>query len=296
RLSALQRCASPEVIPTRPGRKINTARGCSGARDGVDQKCWAEEELIGNVERVTVGGEVHHQRAHRCVPFRSHLPRKRVDVRQQAVAEFVIVPQDFLRTRTVRPQLICLARSVSAEDWAKRAVLKPAHENFLVRRIAGVSSLEAAYVGGPIGKAGHGVVQPSRDLAAQSGKVGSYVSRPCGGGVALLAQKRRPSEDDYTLFVGGGALSFIHGLRLHQRIHIDVARSNSEAGVCAFEHQSLFLAIEIERLRRIEPPGLDSPVKERGLYLLPESFASVGIEGVKEAAVGIVAGELRAST
>src|ERR1019366_7509749 len=89
----------------------------------------------------------------------------------------------------------------------ERAVLEPAHIDFLVRGIVGVSTLKAADVGGPVGKSRHRVVKPCGNLAAQRREVGSDVSGPRRDGIALLADKCRAREDEHTLLFSCSALA-----------------------------------------------------------------------------------------
>src|SRR5271165_4932040 len=104
---------------------------------------------------------------------------------------------------------------MSAEDGTKRAVLKPADENLLVTGVVGIATLKAADIGRPVGKTGHREIQPSRNLPPQRIKRGRYVSIPRSRRMPLLAQKRRPRQNEHPLFVSGSPLSFIHRFCFH---------------------------------------------------------------------------------
>ncbi len=106
-LPTLHAIASPKVIPNRL-RQIHRPRRRALRRHRTHQQRRPKQILIARVLRLHILAPVHHQRPHqRPMPAR-HLPRFRINVRHQSVSQRVVVHQDFLGLRPIRPQLVLI--------------------------------------------------------------------------------------------------------------------------------------------------------------------------------------------
>ena len=83
--------------------QVHPARVCARFCNGSDQQRRAEHELRRRYSGARVAAEVHRQWAHRRVALARDLPRHRVDVGHQAIAQAVIADQDLLRLGAVGP-------------------------------------------------------------------------------------------------------------------------------------------------------------------------------------------------
>src|SRR6266571_9579157 len=102
------------------------ARGRPRLSNRIHQERGPVHELITDILPVHILAKIHYQRPHGGVILGSHLPRERVNVWQQAIAQGVVLNQNLLRFGTVRPQLvfIWIARAVNAENWGKGSELE----------------------------------------------------------------------------------------------------------------------------------------------------------------------------
>ena len=144
---------------------------------------------------------------------------------------------------------------MNAQDGIERAVLEPAHEQFAERGIGGTAENKSADVGRPVRNAGEREVQARRNLAPEAEPIGIDVARPRGDRVALRSGKRRARQNEHALLIRRAALSFIHGLRIEQRISIDVAIAAAGREL-VIQQDVLFLAFGL-RFGRIHPPGIE---------------------------------------
>ena len=86
---ACQSFTSPEVIPLRGSRQVNRAfrRVLPGHR--AHQDVGTEEELIADFPCGSILAEVHHQRPLDGIVLARHLPRQRIDIGQEPVAQAI---------------------------------------------------------------------------------------------------------------------------------------------------------------------------------------------------------------
>ena len=126
-----------------------------GARFGhrIHENGRTIHELVADILSVHVYAEIHHQRPHRRVTLRRRLPRQRINVRKKTIAKIVVLHQNLLGFRAVRPKFIFVgikARAVDTENRRERTELKPPDEQFAEARVARAGNEEAANVGRPI--------------------------------------------------------------------------------------------------------------------------------------------------
>ena len=91
-----------------------------------------KHEFVADIPRLLVFPPIHHQGPLDGVVLARDPPCQRVDIRQQPVAELVVVEQDRLNL-VIGPQLVVNTVSVGAEDGTKDTELEPARVELLIR-------------------------------------------------------------------------------------------------------------------------------------------------------------------
>ena len=66
-------------------------------------------------QRLRVGAEIEGERAHHRAAFVRDVPRERIDIRQQAVAQLDVVDQELLHVAVEIPDFLAGAGAVHAE-------------------------------------------------------------------------------------------------------------------------------------------------------------------------------------
>ena len=133
------------------------------------------------------------------------LPRERVGVRQQLVAELGVAPADGFHLGAVRPRHVLPPDpAVRAEDRAEGAQLEPARVELarLRHRME-----EAADVRAPVRNPGQTGVEPQRDLGLEGREVVVDVARPARRPVALHSRRAGPAEQEHPLVGAIGRLA-----------------------------------------------------------------------------------------
>ena len=167
--------ARPEVVPGARGEIDRPRRGAL-ARHRSDQEIVTPEVLVVELPRPRIVRVVQDERPHQGQTQGVRLPRQRVRVRQEAVAQLHVRAADRLDLGAVCPRdVLAPDPAVRAEDGAEGAHLEPARVE--LRRLRDGME-EAADVRAPVGDAGQAGVQAERDLRLQRREVVVDVAGP----------------------------------------------------------------------------------------------------------------------
>src|SRR6185369_1775541 len=182
------------------------------------------------------------------------------------VAEPVVIRQDLLRLRSVRPEFVLVrtASPVNAEDRAEGAELEPANEEFSISRIVWIAADESTNIGSPVWQPGDGIVEPCRNLSLERLKVGEYVSGPCGYCGTLRSRECRASKNEDPLLLAGTPLPLVNALFGQQRIqiHIPVAATKRQF----VPKLDVFFQPFRLGLHRVQPPRIDADAEQRFVH------------------------------
>src|SRR5258708_17653984 len=94
--------------------------------------------------------KIHHQRPHHRSPFARHLPRSRIDIRQQPIAQ-PNIPLPYLLSGLVPlPYLFTGPCSMHAEHRVERTILEPAGEELLIGFVLWIAAEKSANISIPV--------------------------------------------------------------------------------------------------------------------------------------------------
>ena len=154
----------------------------------------------------------------------------------------------------------------------------------LLSRHITVLYTEATYIHCPIGNSADCKIQTGGNLCLHIFPTGRDVTAPCSGGITLQAGKARTGQQEYPLVVVHTALSVVDGIRVHQRIRIEIFRRRTQ---CRRPAQVLTVlqirTVAYIRFAGIHPPGIDAQRIIVFVHLFPEQLACLGTVCVIEA-------------
>ena len=168
--------------------------------------------------------------------------------------------------------------SVSAEDRTEDPILKPACEDFLVFRIAGVAVgiAVAPDIRSPAGNSRNREVQSCWDLFLQCPEIAVNVAGPCRRRIPLLAEEGGPRQHEDTLLIAGLSPVFVNAIRVEHRKDVRVQTTFAKEQLAPGRDAQL----SGFRFRRIKPECIYAFRNKRARQHLPIQFTRRGIGNV----------------
>jgi len=144
---------------------------------------------------------------------------------------------------------------------------------------------KAADIHGPPGHPGEIEIKAGRNLGLEIEPARDDIATPGGCGVALLARKDRPGEDENPLAGIGLALVFIDAPGMDQGIAVEVAGRGAQPGRADAPPRLLQREVAVNiGLGRIQPPGVKPLAEEVLVDLVPVELARLVAVGIVEGA------------